>query len=445
MSRQLSRRTVLRGLGTAIALPWLEVMLPNSAAAAGSSQAPLRAAWVYVPNGIHMPDWTPDKVGSDFALKPIMKPLASYRQQLTVLSGLTLNSARPLGDGTGDHARSVAAFLTGAHPKKTDGAQIYNGVSVDQLAAEKIGDQTRFSSLELGCERSASAGNCDSGYSCAYSSNISWRTATSPVAKEFQPQAVFDRLFGNGKVEEQRTTRGLRDKKRKSVLDFAREDARAIRQQVGAADQRKLDEYLHAVRDVEKRILGAPKLNAGAKQVPADARPNGVPSDFAEHVRLMMDMLVLAFQTDSTRLVTFMYTNDVSDRSYPNLGVNDGHHTLSHHGGSSEKQQKLSKINLHHMEQFAYLIGKLQNIKEFNGTLLDHSLIMYGSGIADGDSHEHGNLPILLAGKGGGGSHPGKHFQYTSDTPLCNLYVWMLDRLGVKAPQFGDSTGKLAL
>jgi hypothetical protein len=443
MSQALSRRTVLRGLGTAIALPWLEAMLPRSAQAA-AARAPLRAAWIYVPNGMHMPDWTPDKVGSKFALKPIMQPLAKHADRLTVLSGLTLNGARPLGDGAGDHARSVAAFLTGAHPKKTDGAQIYNGVSVDQVAAEKIGEQTRFSSLELGCERSATAGNCDSGYSCAYSSNISWRTPTSPVAKEFQPQAVFDRLFGNGDKSEQNTTRGLREKKRKSVLDFAREDARSMQKRLGAADQRKLDEYLYAVRDVEKRLGDAPKLKATEKNVPDYPRPAGAPADFAEHVRQMMDMLVLAFQTDSTRLVSFMYANDSSNRSYPNLGVNDGHHDLSHHGGSAEKQRKVSKINLHHMQQFAYLIGKLRNVKEFDGSLLDHSLIVYGSGIADGDSHDHGNLPILLCGKGGG-LRPGRHLQYAKETPLCNLYVWMLQRLGAPTTTFGDSTGRLEL
>jgi hypothetical protein len=433
---------VLRGLGTAIALPWLEAMLPSSVALAASERAPLRAAWVYVPNGIHMPDWTPDGKGARFDLKPIMKPLAPHRDYLTVLSGLTLNGARPLGDGAGDHARSVAAFLTGAHPKKTDGSQIYNGVSVDQFAAEQTGQQTRFSSLELGCERSASAGNCDSGYSCAYSSNISWRTPTSPVAKEFNPQAVFDRLFGNGDKAEQRTTRGLREKKRKSVLDFARDDAKAIQHRLGDADRRKLDEYLYAVRDVEKRLVGAPKLKATEKNVPDYPRPQGVPSDFAEHVRQMMDMLVLAFQTDSTRLISFMYTNDSSNRSYPNLNVHDGHHDLSHHGGSVEKQRKVSKINLHHMEQFAYLIGKLKGVKEFGGSLLDHCLIMYGSGIADGDSHDHGNLPIILLGKGGG-FRAGRHIEYASDTPLCNLYVWMLSRLGVRTTKFGDSTGRL--
>jgi hypothetical protein len=254
---------------------------------------------------------------------------------------------------------------------------------------------------------------------------------------------VFDRLFGNGIAPEQDKSQSLRNKKRRSILDFAREDAQSLKNRLGAADQRKLDEYLYAVHDVEKRVGDAPKLSGPEKDVPDYPRPAGVPSDFAEHVRQMMDMLVLALQTDSTRLATFMYTNDSSNRSYPNLDVNDGHHDLSHHGGSREKQRKISKINLYHMEQFAYLVGKLKSVKELGGTLLDHSLVMYGSGIADGDAHEHGNLPILLVGKGGGALNPGRHLRYPQETPLCNLYVWMLQRLGVRTDKFGDSTGRL--
>lgn len=447
MSKRLSRRTVLRGLGTAIALPCLEAMLPggihSSAAAAAAKKPPLRVAWLYVPNGMHMPDWTPDKEGKSFDLKPIMKPLEPFKDQLTVLSGLTLNGARALGDGGGDHARSVAAYLTGAHPKKTDGANIMNDVSVDQVAAEHVGQHTRFASLELGCEKSATSGNCDSGYSCAYSSNMSWRTPTSPVAKEINPQSVFDRLFGNGIGPEEDKAQSIREKKRRSILDFALEDAEALKKKLGSADQRKLDEYLHAVRDVEKRVGGSEKLRGPEAGVPDYPRPAGVPKDFAEHVRQMMDMLVLALQTDSTRLITFMYTNDSSNRAYPNLEVKEGHHDLSHHGGSAEKQSKVSKINLYHMEQFAYLVGRLKGIKEQGGTLLDNCLIMYGSGIADGNSHAHDNLPILMMGKGAGSLHPGRHIKFGKETPLCNLYVWMLHRLGARVPKFGDSTGKL--
>ena len=447
MIKPLSRRTVLRGLGTALALPWLEAMLPvDYAIAAGTSKSgspPLRIAWLYVPNGIHMPDWTPQAEGKNFELPAILKPLAPHKNYLTVLSGLTLNGARPLGDGGGDHARSVAAYLTGAHPRKTHGANIQNGTSIDQVAAERAGQQTRFGSLELGCERSGSSGDCDTGYSCAYSSNISWRTPVSPVAKEVDPQAVFDRLFGNGVPADQNKSRGVREKRKQSILDFAREDAQALKRRLGSADQAKLDEYLYAVRDVEKRIGAAPKLEAAEKTVTDFPRPSGVPRDYIEHLRLLMDMLVLALQTDSTRFITFMYTNDSSNRSYPSLGIREGHHDLSHHSGNHEKQARISKINAHHMEQFAYLIGKLKGVKEGGGTLLDHSLIMYGSGIADGNAHEHGDLPILLMGKGGNSLHPGRHIRFPEETPLCNLYVWMLNRLGVRADKFGDSNGRL--
>jgi hypothetical protein len=445
MIKPLSRRTVLRGLGTALALPWLEAMLPRESAAAPSKGGapPLRIAWFYVPNGIHMPDWTPNQEGRNFDLPPILKPLGAHRNYLTVLSGLTLNGARPLGDGAGDHARSVAAFLTGAHPRKTDGANIQNGVSIDQVAAERAGQHTRFGSLELGCERSAGSGDCDSGYSCAYSSNISWRTPTSPVAKEVNPQAAFDRLFGSGTSADQKKGQTVHEKRKRSILDFARDDAEALKRRLGSADQRKLDEYLYAVRDVEKRIGAAPKLESTEKGVPDYPRPAGVPHDFAEHLKQLMDILVLALQTDSTRFVTFMYTNDSSNRSYTNLGIKDGHHDLSHHSGSHEKQAKISRINVFHMEQFAYLIGKLKEVKEAGGTLLDHSLIMYGAGIADGNAHEHGNLPILLLGKGNGALPAGRHLRVEKETPLCNLYLWMLHRLGVRADKFGDSTGRL--
>jgi hypothetical protein len=263
------------------------------------------------------------------------------------------------------------------------------------------------------------------------------------VAKEFKPQAVFDRLFGNGDTSEENTSRSLREKKRKSILDFARDEAQSLNRKLGAEDQRKVEEYLYAIRDVERRLKESPKLTSPEKEVPDFPRPGGMPSDFAEHIRQMMDMMVLAMQTDSTRLITFMYTNDSSNRSYPNLSINAGHHDLSHHGGSSEKQQKVSKINVYHAEQLAYFIGKLKSVKEGSGTLLDHALILYGSGIADGDSHAHHDLPILLIGRGGGALRPGKHLRFPKDTPLCNLYVWMLNRLGVRTDKFGDSTGKL--
>ena len=446
MTLRLSRRTILRGMGTVIALPYLEAMAPLTSPIARGEEAkptaPTRMAFLYVANGMHMPDWTPEKDGADFELRPTMQPLAPFKDDLLVMSGLSLDGADAHGDGGGDHARSVAAYLTGAHPKKTDGANIQNGVSVDQVAVEKIGKKTRFASLELGCEASATAGNCDSGYSCAYTSNISWRTPETPVAKEVNPRAVFDRLFGSGddeagKSEYQKKIR------RRSVLDFALEDAKSLEQRLGTSDKRKLDEYLYSIREVERQILGSDKLGGSDQDLSNFPRPSGVPADFVQHLRLMFDLMTLALQTDSTRILTFMYTNDSSNRSYPALGVKEGHHDISHHGRNQEKQEKIAKINKHHVEQFAYFLGKLKAAKEGERSLLDNCMVMYGSGIADGDAHAHHDLPIVLAGSGGGTIKPGRHVRYEKKTPLTNLYLSMLDRMGAGTDKLGDSTGRL--
>jgi len=447
MTSRISRRTVLRGLGTCLALPWLEAMMPVQSVLGGEPavKPPLRMAFLYVPNGMHMEDWTPDQVGENFQLKPIMEPLANLREYLTVISGLTLDGARPHGDGGGDHARSVAAFLTGAHPRKTDGANIRNGVSVDQVAASKIGAKTRFPSLELGCEPSATAGNCDSGYSCAYTSNISWRDESTPVAKEVNPRAVFDRLFGSGDASEEGRAKDLRRLKRKSVLDFVLSDAKSLQNKLGTADQKKLDEYLYSVREIERRIVGGDKLPVQEEGVPDYPRPVGVPADYVEHLRTMFDLMVLAMQTDSTRILSFMYTNDSSNRSYPVIDVREGHHDLSHHGRNKEKQAKISKINRHHVVQLAYFLEKLKNTPDGEGNLLDNSMIVYGSGIADGDAHNHNDLPIALFGRGGGTIKPGRHLRVPNETPLTNLYLSMLERMGAKTEKLGDSTGPLTV
>lgn len=447
MTSRISRRTVLRGLGTCLALPWLEAMMPVQSALGGEPavKPPLRMAFLYVPNGMHMEDWTPDQVGENFQLKPIMEPLANLREYLTVISGLTLDGARPHGDGGGDHARSVAAFLTGAHPRKTDGANIRNGVSVDQVAASKIGAKTRFPSLELGCEPSATAGNCDSGYSCAYTSNISWRDESTPVAKEVNPRAVFDRLFGSGDASEEGRAKDLRRLKRKSVLDFVLSDAKSLQNKLGTADQKKFDEYLYSVREIERRIVGGDKLPVQEEGVPDYPRPVGVPADYVEHLRTMFDLMVLAMQTDSTRILSFMYTNDSSNRSYPVIDVREGHHDLSHHGRNKEKQAKISKINRHHVVQLAYFLEKLKNTPDGEGNLLDNSMIVYGSGIADGDAHNHNDLPIALFGRGGGTIKPGRHLRVPNETPLTNLYLSMLERMGAKTENLGDSTGPLTV
>lgn len=444
--KPILRRTVLRGLGTAVSLPLLEAMLPTGrAAAAAPAPAPLRMMFFMVPNGAHMPDWTPTSTGPGFALPATLEPLQKHREFVSVFTGLTLDGARDHGDGAGDHARSGASFLTGAHPRKTDGADIKSGISVDQVAAQAVGSKSRFASLELGIDGSAQAGNCDSGYSCAYSSNLAWRNESSPLAKENDPSAVFDRLFGNGDSANEGKNRAARIERRKSVLDFVLDDAKSLQKRLGTADKRKLDEYLYAVRDVENRITHTDKLKVGEDGIPNIARPAGIPRDWSEHCKLMMDMTALAIRSDATRILTFMFGNEGDNKGYPQIGVPEGHHELSHHGKSDEKQAKVQKINHFHMQHFAYLLDHFAGVEEAGSTLLDNCLILYGSGISDGDRHNHDDLPIMMVGKGGGRIKKPSHLQFPKDTPLCNLYLWMLNQVGVKADSFGDSTGVLKI
>jgi hypothetical protein len=440
----LSRRTVLKGLGTAVALPWLEAMLPAvSLAGTAAKAAPRRMAFIYLPNGIHMPDWTPKEVGKNFTLPYILEPLKPFQEQLMVLSGLTLDKARPHGDGPGDHARAMSSFLTGCQPRKTHGADIKVGVSVDQVAALKIGKETKFPSLEIGCEGGRQAGSCDSGYSCAYSSNISWRTESMPLAKEVNPRLVFERLFSSQVKGEADSSRAKRERYQTSILDFIAEDANRLKMRLGATDQRKLDEYLTALREIEVRLTRAGKPIEG---LPTGAtRPTGIPKDYEEHLRLMSDLLALAFQADLTRVATFVFANDGSNRSYRSIGVPEGHHDLSHHGHDHKKQEKIRQINRFHISQLAYLLGKLKAVREAGGTLLDNSMIVYGSGIGDGNRHNHDDLPILLAGKAGGSLPTGQHLRFPKETPLMNLYLSMLDRVGAPVDRLGDSTGRLSI
>ena len=443
-NQRLSRRTVLRGLGTAMSLPLLEAMLPvGRLAAAAGPQAPLRTMYFMVPNGAHMPAWTPTTEGPGYALSPTMEPLAKHREYISVFSGLTLDGARAHEDGAGDHARSGASFLTGAHPKKTDGADIKNSVSVDQVAAQVIGSKTRFASLELGLEGSTQAGGCDSGYSCAYSSNLAWRNENSPLPKENDPSAVFDRLFGNGEKVGEGKSRAARIERRKSVLDFVQEDAKMLHKKLGIADQRKVDEYLYAVREVESRLSNSRTLNIGEDGIPNIQRPSGIPKDRSQHCKLMLDMVALAIRSDSTRVLTFGFANEGNNWGYPEIGAPEGHHDLSHHGKSEEKQAKIQKINLFHMQHFAYLLDHFADVEEAGGKLLDNCMILYGSGISDGDRHNHDDLPIIMAGKAGGKIKKASHWRFPKDTPLCDLYLWMLNQSGVKADSFGDSKGVL--
>jgi Protein of unknown function (DUF1552) len=435
---------VLRGIGASVALPLLEAMEPRRSHAKPDerSGSPLRAAFLYVPNGIHMPGWTPSTVGPAFNLPPILEPLRKVKNELLILSGLTLNPARALGDGGGDHARAMASFLTGRHPLKTDGANLSVGISVDQLAARSLGRSTKFPSLEIGCEGGKDAGECDHGYSCAYQSNLSWQSESTPVAKQTNPRLVFDRLFGEPGQGSGSVDRARADRRQKSVLDFVGEEARQLNSVLGKSDQRKLDEYLNGIREVERRLeTNQVPLDLGGTKV---SRPLGIPADYREHLTLMADLLVLAFQTDQTRIATFVFANDGSNRSYAKIGVPDGHHDLSHHGGDSSKQTKIGTINRFHVTQLAYLLEKLESTPERDGTLLDHSMILFGSGISDGNSHAHHDLPILLAGKANGSLAPGRHIRFPSETPLTNLHLSMLNRIGVNIDRFGDSTGPLS-
>lgn len=442
MATVLSRRTVLRGTGAAVSLPLLEAMLPGRAAAAAAAAHPMRIGFLYVPNGKHMPDWTPATEGSGFEMPWILEPLAAHRDRFSVISGLAHMKANANGDGGGDHARALTTFLTGMQAKKTFGADIRAGVSVDQLAAAHLGRQTRYPSLEIGVDAGGQSGNCDSGYSCAYSANIAWKSDTQPIPKESNPRLVFERLFSDGRPGETEAQRSARRVAHKSILDFVSDDARRLEQRLGGADRRKLDEYLTAVREIERRIE-----RAGTTQDPAALgvkAPAGVPADYESHLRLLADVLVLAWRTDTTRVSTFVFANEGSNRSYAFMDVPEGHHDLSHHGNDAAKQEKIRRINRFHVTQLAYFLDALAAVQEGEGTLLDHSMIVYGSGIGDGNRHNHDDLPILLAGGGGGTLQPGRHIRVEPRTPMTNLYLALLERIGVHAERLGDSTGRLA-
>lgn len=441
---QIPRRTFLRGLGTAMALPVLEAMVPSVSVAVtatgAASLAPRRMAFVYLPNGANMSDWTPQAVGENFDFPYILDPLKAHRKDFQVLTGLAQTKARANGDGAGDHARANATFLTGCQARKTHGVDIRVGISVDQVAAAKIGKQTRFASLELGCDRGQQAGQCDSGYSCAYQFNMAWKSDTTPLPPEIDPRLVFERLFSNNTKGESLESRARRERYQKSVLDFVMEDANRLKSNLGATDRRKLDEYMTAVREMETRIQKAEQF---ATVLPSQSKPTGIPDNYEAHIRLMYDLMALAFQTDSTRVSTFLVAHDGSNRPYRFIDVPEGHHDLSHHGGNEEKKKKIAKINRFHTTQFAYFLDKLKSIKEGEGTLLDNCMIVYGSGIADGNAHAHHDLPVLLAGRGGGTLKPGRHLRYERETPMTNLYLSMLERMGAPIQRLGDSTAPL--
>jgi Protein of unknown function (DUF1552) len=435
--KSLPRRAFLRGMGVTISLPLLDAMTP--AFAAGAKPA-VRLGFVYVPNGIIKNKWTPNGEGADFQFAPTMKPLEPFRERLLVFSGLAQVQGRALGDGAGDHARAGATFLTGVHPKKSE-INIRAGISADQIAAQEFSKHTQFASLELGIESNQLAGNCDSGYSCAYTNTISWRGETTPLPVENNPRAIFERLFGDGESTDAAARLAMFERQR-SILDYVNGSLARLNGNLGPGDRAKLDEYADAIRDIERRIQKAEQQNAAMK-LPVMERPTAVPEEFEDHVKMVMDLMALAFQADLTRVITLMMAREGSNRPYRSIGVSDGHHNLTHHQNDADKIAKVTKINEQHVKLFAYLLERLKATPDGDDNLLNRSLILYGSSISDGNLHTHHDLPIVLAGGGAGQAKGNRHVVYPKDTPLNNLLLSMLEKTGVPVEKFGDSTGKL--
>ncbi len=426
-----------------VALPLLDSMLPLRALASGAPTGPVtsgglprRMAFVYVPNGVNMEDWVPVTEGANFDLPKILEPLARHRNDFSVISGLGHANSR----GGGGHARASSTYLTGVQARKTAGADIRNGISVDQVAAQQIGRETRLPSLELTCDSGKRSGSCDSGCSCAYQYNISWRSETMPMNPESDPRLAFERLFGSTHGASSREARARRALYNKSVLDAVLDDAKTLQRNLGVTDTRKLDEYLTAVREIEQRIERNEKFPA---HVPKGVEAPGMFENYPDHVRLMFDIMTLAFQTDSTRISTFIMAHEGSNRPHPFIGIPEGHHDLSHHRNDEGRKAKLAQINRFHVSQFGTLLDRLKSVPEGEGTLLDNCMIVYGSGISDGNSHNKFNLPTLLAGRGGGTITPGRHINAGNDVPMSNFHMSLLGRLGVQTEKIGDSTGKI--
>ena len=438
--KHISRRTMLRGVGAALGLPLLDSMAPAFAAPA-TTAGPPRFLVTYMPVGTTMKVWPAEGVGKDYKLSRIQQPFEPLREHFSILSGLDHHQANALGDGGGDHARAGATFLTGAHARKTSGADIYAGVSADQIVAAKVGAEVRFPSLELGCEDSRIVGACDSGYSCAYQNSIAWRTPTSPLPPESNPREVFERLFGTQDLSLPADVRARRARARKSILDLVRDDTRTLAAGLGAADRRKIDEYLFAVREIERRIETAENDNKSF--TPTIEKPSGVPIRYDEYAKLMFDLQILALQADLTRVITFMLGREASLRAYPEIGVPEPHHPLTHHRGEPDHIEKVIKINVYHSQLVAGFLQKLKDTPDGEHNLLYNSIVLYSSGIADGNRHTHENLPCVLAGQGGGAFKHGRHIVYKAGTPMTNLLLTVMDRMGVHPESIGDSTGRL--
>jgi hypothetical protein len=438
MRKAMDRRTILRGAGAVLALPLLDAMATSASAAEAAAVARKRFQVIYMPNGLAMRNFTPAQVGEGYALTPILEPLAAYRDKFMVISGVDAHQGDALGDGAGDHARACGTWLTGVHVKKTEGADITCGVSMDQLVANKYGEATQLPSLELGLEPPSLVGSCDSGYSCAYTDTLSWRDASTPLPVTTNPRDVFEALFGDGDSLDPKA-RMAQLKRQASVLDFVADDAKRLSRNVGSADQKKIDEYLQSVRDIERRIQKVE--NSKAVALPDYVKPSGIPDTFDEHARMMIDLQVLANQADLTRVGTLMLGREASGRSYPEISVPDGHHPTSHHGGDPEKYARLTKINIFHMEQVAYYLKRMTETKDGDATLLDNTILVAGPSMADPDHHDHTNLTTIV---GGGLVKGNRHLVADKGTPMTNVLLSSMDILGVHQDKLGDSTGRFA-
>jgi hypothetical protein len=426
-------------MGSAVALPFLDAMTPALASSKIPGETPVRMMFVYVPNGIMMQHWNPDYEGALRELPRVLKPLEPLKDDILLLSNLTNHAGRAWLDGPGDHGRCCGSYLTSVHVRKTT-TNILSGTSCDQIVASQIGAKTRFPSLEVGIEDARQAGDCDSGYSCAYTNNMAWKSESQPLPPILNPRQLFERLFGNG-AQLSPEARARQSRIRRSVMDMVVADTKKLQSTLGPTDKRKLDEYLSSIREIELQLEKAEKDTTQIN--PGMEKPYGIPSDFAEHFKLMTDMVTVAFQADLTRVVTFLVTREGSSRSYREIGIPDGHHPLTHHRNDPVWMEKVAQINTYHVQQFATWITRLKAIKEGDSTLLDNSMIVYGAGLSDGNRHTHEDLPTLIAGRGGKQIKSGQRIVYRRETPIANLYLTMMDRMGVRVDHFGDATGRL--
>jgi hypothetical protein len=439
----LPRRTFLRGMGVTLALPLLDAMVPALSAVASSAARPVRRlGFIYTPNGATMAAWTPPGEGSTLdTLSPTLSPLERFKNQVVVPTGLSQRQAESQGDGNGEHSRGQTVWLSGVHPKRTEGADVEAGITVDQIAAQAIGKDTPLLSLEMALEQNYLVGNCDNGYSCVYWNTISWRTPTTPLPMEVNPRVVFERLFGDGGTPEQRLSQVREDK---SILDSVREAVSTLQGRLGAGDRVRVAEYLDSMREIERRIQIAEK-QGGESVVNLPDRPIGVPESYDDHSKLMFDLAALAFQADITRVFTLLLGREQTNRAYPWLGVPEAHHSVSHHQNDPIRLAKAAKINTYHIELLARFADRLKSIPDGDGTLLDHSMLLQGGGLSNSDQHSHIDLPLVLVGGGAGTLKGGRHLRFPKDTPMNNLHMAMLEKVGVPVDKFGDATGRVTL